>query len=679
MNRCFIDFEYNGTSEAILNLVSSAFVFVSEKGKVQKKKIWLYNDEQKKKDLAGWIKSCRENTVFYCFNGVAEGSSFIALGLHPSKFKWVDLQNEWKMLINHRNEYAYGKQLIKGVEKVTSAPRKMKYQMTEEDKAAADASKADRNLAAMYYKLCGKKIDTDRKDMIRNIIIEGNPDKIVTHMDLILDYNLEDAECLVEIRDKLFDAYDRISSDVNVKIRNEEILLRGRTSADVALMTCYGYPVNVEWMKNFAGNVGEILSECAEDINRQFPDKNFFMRKNKNSGPYTMKQQPWKDWIEKESGLFDKWMKTKKGAISLKLDAFEEHFSYKHDYPEGNVAAQAMRYLKLKQSLNGFSPNKQKESIFDSLGSDGRVRSWLNPYGSQTSRFQPKATSFIPLKAAWMRAMIQPPKNHYILGVDYSSEEFLISACWSEDENMYNAYKSGDVYLYFAKLAGAVPWEGTKEEYKAERNLFKSTTLGISYLMGPDALAKKLTADTGTPHTKEQAEELIHKFNTSFPRYHQKIVQTQYDYGHYKYAKLPDGWTLFGDNPNRRSVANFPIQGRGGVILRSAIRKCIDAGLKVIIPLHDALYVEYACWDTHVPDDVIHLMREAFIECFEGRGQQMARAIRLDAFVWGEGIPEGLEEFQSNRNHPIACQKLYIDDRAINDYERFKKYFLKTE
>ena len=133
-----------------------------------------------------------------------------------------------------------------------------------------------------------------------------------------------------------------------------------------------------------------------------------------------------------------------------------------------------MRYLKLKQSLNGFSPNKQKESIFDSLGSDGRVRSWLNPYGSQTSRFQPKATSFIPLKAAWMRAMIQPPKNHYILGVDYSSEEFLISACWSEDENMYNAYKSGDVYLYFAKLAGAVPWDGTKEEYKAERNLFKS-------------------------------------------------------------------------------------------------------------------------------------------------------------------------------------------------------------
>ena len=109
MNRCFIDFEYNGTNEAILNLVSCAFVFVSEKGKVQKKKVWLYNAEQKRKDLAEWIKSCRENTVFYCFNGVAEGSSFIALGLHPSKFKWVDLQNEWKMLINHRNEYAFNK------------------------------------------------------------------------------------------------------------------------------------------------------------------------------------------------------------------------------------------------------------------------------------------------------------------------------------------------------------------------------------------------------------------------------------------------------------------------------------------------------------------------------------------------------------------------------------------
>jgi hypothetical protein len=431
-------------------------------------------------------------------------------------------------------------------------------------------------------------------------------------------------------------------------------------------------------MRNFSNNVEHILAECAEDINRQMPDRGFFQRKNKSSGPYSMKQKPWKDWVENESGLKDKWMKTKGGSFSLSLDAFEEHFSYKHDYPEGNVPAQAMRYLKLKQSLNGFSPNqkKDKETIFDSLGTDGRVRSWLNPYGSQTSRFQPKATSFIPLKAAWMRAIIQPPKNHYILGTDYSSEEFLISACWSEDENMFQAYCSGDVYLYFAKLAGAVPWDGTKEEYKAERNLFKSTTLGISYLMGPDALAKKLTADTGKPHTREDAEELIRKFNEAFPKYHQKIIQTQYDYGHHKFAKLPDGWVMFGDNPNRRSVANYPIQGRGGVILRSAIRKCIDAGLKVIIPLHDALYVEYESCDTHVPDDVIHLMREAFIECFEGRAQQMARKIRIDAAIWGEGIPEGLDEFETPRGKQmVACQKIYIDDRAINDYERFKKYF----
>lgn len=42
---------------------------------------------------------------------------------------------------------------------------------------------------------------------------------------------------------------------------------------------------------------------------------------------------------------------------------------------------------------------------------------------------------------------------------------------------MLKAYHSGDPYLYFAKLAGAVPKDGTKEEYSRERNLFKSTCI----------------------------------------------------------------------------------------------------------------------------------------------------------------------------------------------------------
>ena len=104
----------------------------------------------------------------------------------------------------------------------------------------------------------------------------------------------------------------------------------------------------------------------------------------------------------------------------------------------------------------------------------------MNIYGAQSSRSQPAATGFLFLKPAWMRSLCQPNRGRAIASFDYGSQEFLISALVSKDKNMLWAYASGDVYLALAKLAGAVPQDGTKSEYKAERDLFKATTLGIS-------------------------------------------------------------------------------------------------------------------------------------------------------------------------------------------------------
>ena len=59
-----------------------------------------------------------------------------------------------------------------------------------------------------------------------------------------------------------------------------------------------------------------------------------------------------------------------------------------------------------------------------------------------------------------MRSLCRPPKGKIIVGIDYKSEEFLISGLLANDKNMLDAYESGDVYLYFAKLAGAVPKDG---------------------------------------------------------------------------------------------------------------------------------------------------------------------------------------------------------------------------
>ena len=684
-----IDFEYNTTNEMRLNLVCCS---LNVDGK--DREYWLFKDPNAQKKLKeDIIKLREEGYVFVCFNGTAEGHAFISLGINPANCLWIDVQQEWKMITNHWHKWAYGKQLIDGREVTTYPP---KY---GEDKSVSNA-KAPRNLAGCLYKLLGVKVDTEHKDLMRNIIISNDHDEIMKHKQQIITYCTSDIKYLVpawlkikaEYKDHLEQSYIHTREYMEENglefeeknannVKRWEVLLRGDAAVRTSLMMAVGYPVNVPKVKAFAGSVKQLLKDLCEDINSQFPDAPFF-RWNKAEQRYSMYQKPLKEWIE-ASEYKDHWKRTNpsktkpEGDYSLALEAWEKHFSFRHDYPEGNLGAQMLRYLKTRQSLNGFLPKsknaKNKETFFSSLGSDGRVRAYLNPYGAQSARFQPKATGFIPLKAAWMRSLIEPSPGKAICGIDYGSQEFLIAALVANDKNMIKAYESGDVYLYFAKLAGAVPWDGKKSDYKQERDVFKSTTLGISYSMGAAALARKLSDDTGKPHTKKDAENLINKFMEAYPDYAEWISSIRHDYNHRGYHKLPDGWMIFGDNDNARSISNVPIQGFGSCILRKAIQLCQDAGIKVIFPLHDALYIEFDSQNFSAVDLFAEKMREAFAFYFEGDLKDQAlNLIRLDANIWGPDFSDA--EDKTPAGMPVKIQKIYIDERAVSEYEKFKKY-----
>ncbi len=689
-----IDFEYNTTNEMRLNLVSCS-LSTQDPGFPEpvNEEYWLYNCNTGKEVLKRRILMLRNaGYTFVAFNVTAEAHAFISLGIDPTKCKWLDLQQEFKMLTNHWHKWMYGKQLIDGREVKTFPPS------YGEEKTVSNA-KPPRNLAGCLYKLLDIKIDTDHKNEMRDIIISNDPEKIEANKQQIIEYCTSDIVHLVpawkvikeEYKEYFRKAWKYTKTEMKAMglsyeenepndIKPEEVYLRGEAAARTAMMMALGYPVNVAKVKAFAGSVKTLLKDLCEDINSQFPDDIKFFKWNNREQRYSMYQKPLKQWIA-DSPYAEKWLMTKpsktkpEGDFSLSLDAWEKHFSFRHDYPRENVGAQMLRYLKTRQSLNGFLPKsknaKNKETFFDSLGKDGRVRAYLNPYGAQSARFQPKATGFIPLKAAWMRSLIEPLPGKAICGIDYGSQEFLIAALVAGDKNMIEAYKSGDVYLYFAKLAGAVPWEGKKEDYKSERNVFKSTTLGISYSMGAAALAQKLTDDTGKPHTKKDAEDLISKFMKAYPDYADWIEHIRFDYAKRRYHKLPDGWIIFGDNDNARSISNVPIQGFGSCILRKAIQLCQDRGLKVIFPLHDALYIEY---DSNKPEQVdlfAKCMAEAFGFYFEDP-RLAEELIRLDADVWSPDYEDG--ELVTPGGLKCKMQKVYVDERAVNEYEKFKKY-----
>lgn len=650
----FLDFEYNHTAERDLNLVCCSTTVFLEDGGNEDRDWWLLNDSLAHIELAQYLES-HKNKTFFSWSVEAEARSMLALGLDVISYEFIDLFLDYRMLKNHNHDLQHGLQLIDGKIKRT-------YPFGEKGKD---------NLAAATYKLLKLIIDTDHKTEMRDIIIRGNPEEIEANKKSIMDYCRSDVVNLPKLRNAISAYYPKVIPKDKLPYLAVEAKRRGNYAARTAVMLELGYPVNVEWLHNFASNVPQVLETCQRDINSQFPNNPPF-RWNKKEQRFSMNTKTVKEWIVSKHG--DDWEKTDKKDISLALDAFTKKYNYSHDYPEGNLGAQMVRFLKLKQAMNGFNIKAEK-NIFHSLGTDGRIRCYLNPYGAQSSRTQPASTSFIFLKPAWVRSMVQPKPGKAIGDYDWSSEEFFLSALVSKDKKMIEAYKSGDVYLAFAKMIGMVPQTATKQSHKYERDVCKSLVLGLSYLMTEYGLAHKLTEDTGRVWTEEEALELVEQFEETFcdfAEWRAEQIATYRDEGH---IKLPCGWYMFGDNDNFRSVGNVPIQGLGACIMRKAVELAQDAGLQVIFTLHDAIYIEYDSWDFAALDTLKKCMDEAFLFYFDGEMREHAKSIRVDGNTWSLDYEDG--EIVTPAGDKVTCSKIFVDPRATKEYELYKQYMEK--
>jgi len=660
-----LDFEYNKTAEPKLNLVCCSITIYPEK---IKKNLWVHKKDYK--PLRDYISSFKDR-IFLSYNAVAEASAFISMDLEPTDFKWIDLFIEFRCLSNHNHKISCGKHLVDG-KVINIIPPKPKWQRVEGEEKSKQLT---HSLSQAVYKFLGIIIDTDRKTLMRDLII-STPDEFTKQEAAeIMEYCESDVEHLYPLYLKMVEAYHRHIPKSERKFLFDEMLLRGENAARAAKIERIGYPINVEATRNFANSVAFILSDMQRDINRQFPLSKPF-KYQKKTGLYSMQTKVLKEWI-KAQGFAEKWDKTDKNDISLSLKAWEKYFSYSHDFPEYNLGAQIVRYLKTKQNLNGFMPpKKDKKTFWDNLGSDGFVRPYLNIYGSQASRYQPSATSFLFLKSAWMRSLAEPPPGKAIVGIDFKSEEFFIKAITFLDKAMMKAYNTGDPYLAFAKDIKYVPAKATKKTHPIERQRSKSSILGIQYDMTKYGLSRKLTVDTGIEHSEDEAQEWINSFNEAYPDQFAGGKEYIQNYKEAGYAKLLDGWYMFGDNINDRSVGNFPHQGHGAVVLRKAIKYCQEAGLDVIIPLHDALYCLIDAFDFDKIDIMIDCLVRAFKDSFPLKYQKYANVF-VDIEAWSGEYSE--KEIITKNKNKVKLEKIHIDERSQNEYKRFSKYFLKPD
>jgi DNA polymerase I-like protein with 3'-5' exonuclease and polymerase domains len=217
---------------------------------------------------------------------------------------------------------------------------------------------------------------------------------------------------------------------------------------------------------------------------------------------------------------------------------------------------------------------------------DGRNRAILSAFRARTGRNQPSNSRFIFGPSVWLRSLIKPPPGMAVAYVDFEQQEFAIAAKLSGDANMLAAYISGDPYLAFAKQAGVIPPDGTKETHGSERELFKTTALAVLYGMEAQGLALRLDQPTIIARDLLRAH---HETYRRFWRWSDAVVD---------HAKLTGelhtvfGWVLHGCcGANPRSLRNFQMQAHGAEMLRLACCLATERGIEVCAPVHDAVLI----------------------------------------------------------------------------------------
>lgn len=659
MRYCYLDAEFNGVSEANLNVVCVSSI-CGDTGETRS--FWTHGCNYK--EAAQYYESlANDGYIFVSFVVEAEVRTLKSISsLDWVKVSWLDLYLEYRCLLNQNDTLAYGKQYIKGKEVVTSKPpKKWKRQEIDIDDELKDSGahhQPQYSLAAASYKLLDIIIDSDQKTNMRDIIIRSDFAEIEANRKEILDYNIADISNLSKLHDAIQLRFQ--CKGVSPCRWRESALLRGKYAALTGYMISRGYPVNKHKTDKLTTNVSNILKEEIESVLKHLPDSFIW---NKKLSRYVKNEKVIRQWVLSQN--VEGWPITEGGALSLSSKAFERYYN---SQTEGFAGA-FCHYLKTVQSLNGFSPNS-KHKFNDFMGKDNRVRPHFGIYGAQTSRSQPKAAAFIPLKSHWMRTFIEPTGDNALVGFDYASQEFLLAAILSKDKVMADAYASGDVYLAFAKAAKLVPQDATKSSHKRDRDVCKSSVLGMSYEMGAAGLANKMTLDTGELVTKEVAQTYIDLFAKTYKKYTEWKENLIYEYRENKKAKLLDGWYMWGDQDNWRSVINFPVQGTGAVIMRKAVELCHDRNIDVVFTLHDAVYAEMKYYDL----DKMVLFKQTMIDAFNivMAPLKPSVTIRVDGYAWSKKYAD----FPRKEWQGIELADSYFDDKCKAGIERFSKYLI---
>ena len=389
-------------------------------------------------------------------------------------------------------------------------------------------------------------MDGSEKDVNRGLAQRGGP-YTAAEMRQLIKYCEADVDALASLL------------RVMAASLTPQALLRGQYMISSAYMEWHGLPVDNHTLSGFIEHWDHIQRVLINKVNRRYDVYDGL----------TFKRDRFAHWLHERN---IEWPLLDSGQLALDEQTFRDMAKR---YPE--IAP----LHELRVTLG------QMKRLSISVGPDGRNRCLLSAFGSRSSRNTPSNTRFCFGPATWLRGVIKPMDGMAIASLDYSQQEFAVAASLSGDHKMMAAYRSGDPYLGFAKMAGAVPDSATKRSHPSEREMFKATTLGVQYCMSEYGLSRRLSISL----SDARALLALHrKTFSTFWNWSDAAVNVAMMSGR---LQSVFGWTLHVTTETKeRSLRNFPCQANGAEMLRTACNLAIARGVKVCAPVHDALIIE---------------------------------------------------------------------------------------
>ena len=399
--------------------------------------------------------------------------------------------------------------------------------------------------ALSYFGLAS--ISYTEKESMRELAIRGSPFS-AEEKQALTDYCQGDVDVLVALLPHLVE-----------RLHLQQALLRGRYIKSVACMENCGIPIDTPTLHQLQSNWDALKNAL---INRVNSDYGVF-------DGNTFKKELFAKYLRRRKIA---WPTLASGQLDLKDTTFRQM---------ARVYPSLSPLRELRHSLGKL----QLQNI--QAAADDRARVNLSPFSSKTGRNQPSNSRYIFGSSVWLRGLIKSQPDWGVAYIDWSQQEFGIAAALSGDPAMLQAYHSGDPYLEFAKQAGLVPPEATKQTHPQQRKLCKAAVLAVQYGMGAESLANSINEPV------QMGRELLANHKRTFP------VFWKWSQGVQDFAQLQlKLWTVFGWNlkvgrdANPRSIANFPMQANGAEILRLACCYMVEAGIRVCAPIHDAVLIE---------------------------------------------------------------------------------------